>query len=292
MARNQITWDEFGQSIKESFREVLETQDFSDVTLACEDGLEIEAHRIVLSSGSSFFRNILTKTKHPHPYLYLKGVKKNELESIIDFLYTGESTVASETLNSFLVIAKHLKVKGLEIDTVIDDIKNEHSEISSHNIHDRIDHEKEFLAVDKATKLPSQEENIGVTSDELDAKIEETEMNIESGTDCRHRGEVFSNDKGMKDHMEKPTSQTLTKKMKKVRVTKFLPSWLDMSIRGQSVSTWLIPDPENIHQAMCTLCPGNIMFSITKGWKDVKQHYKTVKHQENKIFAKLHTSKI
>ena len=34
-------------------------QDFVDVTLACADGSTLEAHKVVLSSVSSYFRDIL-----------------------------------------------------------------------------------------------------------------------------------------------------------------------------------------------------------------------------------------
>ena len=35
---------------------ILSDQDFSDVTLVCEDGTDIKVHRVVLSACSEFFR--------------------------------------------------------------------------------------------------------------------------------------------------------------------------------------------------------------------------------------------
>ena len=71
----KLVWSNFQTNIVDSFKISRLTQEFSDVTLAC-DGTNntIEAHRIILSSGSSFFREILSKqtSQHPHPLLYLE----------------------------------------------------------------------------------------------------------------------------------------------------------------------------------------------------------------------------
>ena len=87
--------------------------DFTDVTLACEDGQQIEAHKTVLVSSSPFFRVQLQKHKHPHPLIYMRGIKFNNLATIMDFLYYGEANVLQENLESFLALAEEFKLKGL-----------------------------------------------------------------------------------------------------------------------------------------------------------------------------------
>ena len=74
---------------------------------------QIQAHRVIISACSPFFRNILRRNPHQHPLLYLKGVKYRELLAILNFMYMGEVNVAQEELNSFLAVAEELKVKGL-----------------------------------------------------------------------------------------------------------------------------------------------------------------------------------
>ena len=61
-------------------------QEYCDVTLACDDGSLIEAHKVILSAGSQLFREILKKSKHPSPFIYLKGISKANLDNILDFL--------------------------------------------------------------------------------------------------------------------------------------------------------------------------------------------------------------
>ena len=107
-----ITWAEFQKNVETSFGEVKFTQDFADVTLVGED-YEVEAHRLVLSSGSNFFQKLLKKTRHPHPLLYLKGTLKTNIEAILSFLYTGEAKVDQDSLEQFIMTAKELKIKGV-----------------------------------------------------------------------------------------------------------------------------------------------------------------------------------
>ena len=107
-----LRWNDFETNISEAFRELREEKDFFDVTLACDDN-QIQAHKVIISACSPFFRNVLRRNPHQHPLLYLKGVKYKELLSVLNFMYMGEVNVAQEELNSFLAVAEDLKVKGL-----------------------------------------------------------------------------------------------------------------------------------------------------------------------------------
>jgi len=107
-----LKWNEFESNVSTAFRELREDKDFFDVTLACDDE-QIEAHKVILSACSPFFRKVLRKNPHAHPLLYLKGVKFTDLQSVLNFMYHGEVNVAQEELNSFLAVAEELQVKGL-----------------------------------------------------------------------------------------------------------------------------------------------------------------------------------
>ena len=99
------------------------------MTLACEENT-VTAHKIVLSAASEFFKTsqlflsyygryirthilVLRKHKHEHPLIYLTEVKFADLQSILDFIYTGETEVAERDLESLLATATRFKVKGL-----------------------------------------------------------------------------------------------------------------------------------------------------------------------------------
>jgi len=107
-----LRWNDFESNISVAFRELRDDKDFFDVTLACEDE-QIQAHKVILSACSPFFRQILRRNAHQHPLLYLKGVKYTDVQSVLNFMYHGEVNVAQEDLNSFLAVAEELRVKGL-----------------------------------------------------------------------------------------------------------------------------------------------------------------------------------
>jgi len=107
-----LRWNDFESNISTAFRELRDDKDFFDVTLACEDE-QIQAHKVILSACSPFFRGVLRRNPHAHPLLYLKGVKFTDLQSVLSFMYHGEVNVAQEELNSFLAVAEELRVKGL-----------------------------------------------------------------------------------------------------------------------------------------------------------------------------------
>ena len=107
-----LRWNDFESIISTSFRELREDKDFFDVTLVCDDN-QLQAHKVILSACSPFFRSVLKRNPHQHPLIYLKGVKYESILSVLNFMYHGEVNIAQEHLNSFLVVAEDLQVKGL-----------------------------------------------------------------------------------------------------------------------------------------------------------------------------------
>ena len=108
-----LKWNDFQENINSAFGDVRGSGDFSDVTLACEDGQQVEAHKVILAASSPFFQNLLKRNKQAFPIIYMKGMKSEDLISIVDFLYFGEANVYQDNLDSFLAIAEDLKLKGL-----------------------------------------------------------------------------------------------------------------------------------------------------------------------------------
>ena len=108
-----LQWNDFKDNLTSVFTNLREGHDFADVTLACEDGQQVEAHKVILAASSPVFGNILRRNKHIHPLIYMKGLKSDDLSAIIDFLYRGETRVHQDSLDSFLAIAHDLQLKGL-----------------------------------------------------------------------------------------------------------------------------------------------------------------------------------
>ena len=107
-----LRWNDFESNINVAFRELREDKEFFDVTLVCDED-QIQAHKVILSACSPFFRSVLRRNRHEHPLLYMKGVKYVDMLSVLNFMYQGEVNITQDDLNSFLAVAEDLQVKGL-----------------------------------------------------------------------------------------------------------------------------------------------------------------------------------
>ena len=108
-----LKWNDFQENVNTAFGRLREGTEFVDVTLACEDGQQVEVHKVILAASSPFFKKLLERNKHVHPLIYMRGLKSEDLLAIIDFLYCGEAYVFQENLDSFLSIAEELELHGL-----------------------------------------------------------------------------------------------------------------------------------------------------------------------------------
>jgi len=61
-----LRWHDFQSSILSSFRHLRDSEDFVDVTLACDGGRYFTAHKMVLSACSPYFRHLLKVSFRPY----------------------------------------------------------------------------------------------------------------------------------------------------------------------------------------------------------------------------------
>ena len=108
-----LHWNDFRENVSTAFGDLRQDKEFTDVTLACEDGQQVEAHKVVHVASSPFFLNILKRNKHPHPLIYMRGVTPENLKAMVDFIYHGKANVYQVNLESFLALAEELQLKGL-----------------------------------------------------------------------------------------------------------------------------------------------------------------------------------
>jgi predicted RNA-binding Zn-ribbon protein involved in translation (DUF1610 family) len=109
-----LKWNDFTVNVASTFRDLHSRHDFVDVTLACSDGSTLEAHKVILSSVSSYFRDILKTNPCKHPIVILKDTNRDEAQAMLEFAYTGEVNVAQDLLPTLLHTARSYKIKGLD----------------------------------------------------------------------------------------------------------------------------------------------------------------------------------
>ena len=95
-----------------AFQDFRNENELLDVTLACEDET-LQAHKVVLSASSSFFRSLFRKIKQNNSIIYLHGVLYKDLVALLDYLYTGKAQILAEDVDRFIQVARELKINGL-----------------------------------------------------------------------------------------------------------------------------------------------------------------------------------
>ena len=121
-----LKWNDFHSNVSKSFGLFRNESYLHDVTLVSDDFEQIPAHKLVLSTTSEYFRNILQQTKQNQPLICLDGVSSQDLKNVLDYVYDGAVKIHEEDLDRFLNVAHKLKLEGLlsNQDDVIDDEEN------------------------------------------------------------------------------------------------------------------------------------------------------------------------
>ena len=103
------------------FSKLFTKGDFSDVTLVSDDKIRIKAHKFVLSAFSPVFEKIIDDNPTHHPLIYLRGIQSQELVSLLQFLYQGETILPQNRIEEFANVAKDLEVE--KITKVLEEIE-------------------------------------------------------------------------------------------------------------------------------------------------------------------------
>jgi len=102
----------FATNLSASLTSLLNGSFLCDITLVCDDG-QLSAHKVILAASSSFFSSVFQLNPHNHPLMYLRGVKTEQMQAVLQFLYAGSTAMKEEEVSSFLSVAADLKIVGL-----------------------------------------------------------------------------------------------------------------------------------------------------------------------------------
>ena len=184
MAEERFTlgYTDFQANAAEVFSELRQDSEFSDVTLACNDGPIIRAHKVVLAGCSPVFRNLFQQFNNPNPLIVMRGLRKSELENVINYAYTGKTEVEQSKLDSFLELAEELNLKGLTpVADLVEEIPSSNEETKKgeeSKVDDGSDDRDENVPTDDENdSIPSDDENDSIPSDDENESIPSDDLN-------------------------------------------------------------------------------------------------------------------
>merc|ERR1712126_256854 len=107
-----VSWKVFQKHLQETHRELYNEKHFADVTLVSDDMVPVKAHKTILCSASSVFEKLLMMNSgYTNQILFLKGIDHLELESILQFIYLGETKVYENRIDLFVSASDDLDIK-------------------------------------------------------------------------------------------------------------------------------------------------------------------------------------
>eukprot|EP00092_Neocalanus_flemingeri_P093501 GFUD01118846.1.p1 GENE.GFUD01118846.1~~GFUD01118846.1.p1 ORF type:complete len:232 (-),score=64.25 GFUD01118846.1:83-778(-) len=163
-----LTWNEFEKGASNTFKELLGETDFVDVTLVSDDLKQIKAHKVILSACSSIFKKMLQQNPQQQPIIYLTGVAYKEMQSMVNFMYLGQTEVDQDDLNHFMEVAAKFDVKGLSQEKQL-------SEVTT------VDHLEEKTARDQWTS--SEGDILQIDNTEIDSLYHNSVVNYDNVTE-------------------------------------------------------------------------------------------------------------
>ena len=105
-----FSWNAFASEVPNTLKQLWNNPDFADVTLSTKDGVQINAHKVILSAPSTFLKDILRRNPHSNPLIYFNNLKSTEVNLLLQFIYHGKCEVGQDGL---MAAGKELMVKGL-----------------------------------------------------------------------------------------------------------------------------------------------------------------------------------
>ena len=111
-----------------TIRKLFESDSFADVTIVCNDGDYIPAHKFILSSSSSVLHQMLlgyaNRYQPRSDFIYLPTMKKADLILLLQFLYLGQAKIKQENVETFFRMAADLKINIGKPEEAINGAKN------------------------------------------------------------------------------------------------------------------------------------------------------------------------
>lgn len=107
-----LKWNEHNSQLITVFHQLCQDNQFTDVTLATETE-SFQAHKLILSACSPYFKKLFTQNPCKHPVVFLKDIPESHMKLLLEYMYRGSISVKHHELQEILNTASSLKIRGL-----------------------------------------------------------------------------------------------------------------------------------------------------------------------------------
>ena len=146
-------WSHHPLKLGMSSMDLTRSSNMSDVTLLSHDLVPFKAHRIILSGCSHFFKTIFqSQYSAANMTVFVKDLYQPQLQSVLEFIYFGETTVSEEESERFILACKELKINlfcdsnGDDNAKTLDNTEESNSNRTGNLTHNSMDIEDEVIS--------------------------------------------------------------------------------------------------------------------------------------------------
>ena len=248
MNRGQLNlqWDAYSDHLQGMLQEIIANDSFSDVTLVTDDKKQVKAHRNILSSCSSVFKEIFQiGAISNHQVIYLRGIQHSEIESILHFIYLGEAKV--DRMKEFIEVANNLDIRGLSDFASFSEVtqENEDKQANSETENHEVTHlelQVEDMPLEVVDAVDDREKDAQSKTPSLSMEEDENEH-------CKAFQKIEDADDSLKKNNKKELSSSIDKF--KLEGNKFHCNWCIYQASSQRYVTLHI---QRMHEGVKYAC--------------------------------------
>lgn len=102
-----------GEKLSEGICQILNKEDFKDVTFHCE-GKSLTCHKVILATASAYFERMFKSELTESNVIEVRTMSYDHFSAVIKFIYTGELEFSPEDAQDLLHIADMMHLVGLK----------------------------------------------------------------------------------------------------------------------------------------------------------------------------------
>jgi len=107
-----LRWGEHDTQVINIFHQLCQENQLTDVTLSTETR-SFQAHKLILSACSPYFRNLFINNPCKHPTVFFKDISEEHMKLLMEYMYRGSISVKQNDLTDILKTASSLQIHGL-----------------------------------------------------------------------------------------------------------------------------------------------------------------------------------
>ena len=196
-----FNWHTYSDHLQDMLHNMRKSENLTDVTLVCDDQKQINAYKVVISACSTVFKTIIDSLPLNSSVIYLRGIKSQEMESILEFMYLGVASFSQERMNEFLTVARDLEIKEISKNVKFNYREEFYDE---QDITEALNEQEEASEPDTIVSDQSNS-NMNQNDNASSIKSRTTNHNIQDTTTnfcCSYCTNQFSSQKSLSSHIQ------------------------------------------------------------------------------------------